>query len=272
MNAHIDSLNLALQPARQRLLNHPIYQSIQDIDGLGELTKYHVFAVWDFMSLLKALQRDLTCVTVPWMPVGSGTTRYLINEIVTGEESDEVPEWLGDPNDRISHFELYRVAMQHMGAETTLIDSFIGELQRGASIETALLHSDLPVGVRDFVGFTFEAIATQQPHIMASIFTFGREDLIPDMFLAFVQRMKESAPGGPLHAFRYYLERHIEVDGDHHSHLAMQMVSELCGDDATRWQEATDWAIQAIEARIGLWDACLTRYNELTKTAQDVAA
>lgn len=262
MNAHIDSLNTALAPVRQRLLTHPIYQAVQDLDGLRDLTKYHAFAVWDFMSLLKALQRDLTCVTVPWMPVGSGTTRYLINEIVTGEESDEMPEWLGDPNDRISHFELYRLAMQQMGAEPTLIDGFLDQLRRGTSVEAALQATDLPEGVRRFVAFTFEAIGTQQPHIMASIFTFGREDLIPDMFLEFVQRMDEAAPG-PLKTFRYYLERHIEVDGDHHSHLAMQMVSELCGEDSGRWQEATDWAIRSIEARIGLWDACLAHYSEL---------
>lgn len=262
MNVHIDRLNAALFPVRQRLLEHPIYQAVQDLDGLRELTKYHAFAVWDFMSLLKALQRDLTCVTVPWMPVGSGSTRYLINEIVTGEESDEMPDWLGDAADRISHFELYRLAMQQMGAETTLIDNFLSELRRGTPLETALQMVELPDGVRQFVLFTFGAIATQQPHIMASIFTFGREDLIPDMFLAFVQRMDDAAPG-PLKTFRYYLERHIEVDGDHHSHLARQMVSELCGDDDSRWQEATDWAIRAIEARIGLWDACLIRCNEL---------
>jgi hypothetical protein len=263
MNAHIDSLNAALQPTRQRLLQHPIYEALQDLDGLRELTKYHVFAVWDFMSLLKSLQRDLTCVTVPWVPVGSGSTRYLINEIVTGEESDEMPEWLGDPESRISHYELYLIAMQHMGAETTLMDQFMAALKQTGNVETALSHADVPEGVRQFVNFSFRAIATNQPHIVASIFTFGREDLIPDMFLAFVQQMEESAPGGPLHTFRYYLERHIEVDGDHHSHLAMQMVSELCGDDETRWQEATDWAIQAIEARIGLWDACLERHKQL---------
>jgi hypothetical protein len=123
MTYRLDQLNTALQPTRQRLLEHTIYATVQDLDGLRELTTWHAFAVWDFMSLLKALQHRLTCVSVPWVPVGSGSTRYLINEIVTGEESDEVPDWLAEfPGQRLSHYELYRLAMRQLGADTGPID------------------------------------------------------------------------------------------------------------------------------------------------------
>ena len=254
----LHQLTTALEPTRQRLLSHPVYATVRDLDGLRDLTTYHAFAVWDFMSLLKALQCNLTSVSVPWVPVGAGSTRYLINEIVTGEESDEAPEWLGVADSHISHYELYRIAMQRLGADTGPIDQFVNAVLAGTSIELALQETNVPEGVRAFVRFTFDVIVTAKPHIMAAVFTFGREDLIPDMFLNLVRELAADAPD-ELRTFRYYLERHIEIDGDHHSHLAMQMVAELCGDDARRWQEATDWAIRSMEARIGLWDAVCER-------------
>jgi len=54
--------------------------------------------------------------------------------------------------------------------------------------------------------------------------------------------------------FKYYIERHIEVDGGHHSELAIQMVSELCGDDNTKWEEATKAAVDSLKMRALLWD------------------
>ncbi len=257
-------LTTALAPTRQRLLDHPVYATVRDLEGLRDLTTLHAFAVWDFMSLLKALQRELTCVSVPWTPVGAGSTRYLINEIVTGEESDEAPAWLGVVNLHISHYELYRIAMQQLGADTAPIDQFVASVMAGTPVQRALQETNVPEDVRQFVQFTFDVIATGKPHVMASVFTFGREDLIPDMFLNLVQSLDADAPD-QLRTFRYYLERHIEIDGDHHSQLAMQMVSELCGDAAGRWQEATDWAIRGLEVRIGLWDAVCERVAVVTQ-------
>jgi Protein of unknown function (DUF3050) len=113
----------------------------------------------------------------------------------------------------------------------------------------------LPVGVRDFLNFTFDII--QEPiHIQAAVFSFGREDLIPDMFLELLQEIAQLHPE-KLETYIYYLQRHIEVDGGHHSHLAMEMVAELCGDDAGKWKEASVAAIMALEKRIQLWDAIL---------------
>lgn len=245
----IHQLQKEIAPVREQLVHHPIYKSVQTLEQLRIFTENHVFAVWDFMSLLKNLQRELTCTEVPWLPRGNANTRYLINEIVIGEESD-----VDENGVRMSHFELYLAAMHQMGANTVVIDRFVEQLRRENTIEEALQKAGVEEGTREFVQQTFAFIATQKPHVTASVFTFGREDLIPAMFLAFINEW-----GGDellrVAKFRYYLERHIEVDGDHHSHLAMQMVEELCGNDPLKWEEATEAALEALRSRIAFWDA-----------------
>ena len=102
-SARIEKLKTEIEPLRQQLIQHDLYKNIRTIEDLHVFMEHHMFAMWDFMSLLKSLQQTLTCTGVPWMPVGSANTRYLINEIVLGEESDVDAE-----GNRISHFELYK--------------------------------------------------------------------------------------------------------------------------------------------------------------------
>jgi hypothetical protein len=244
-----------IEPIRQQLVNHPLYKNITTLTNLHDFMEQHVFAVWDFMSLLKALQQTLTCTTTPWMPVGNANTRYLINEIVTGEESDTDQQ-----GNRTSHFELYLRAMQQAGSGATAIHNLFKVLNDGKHIDEALLIADIPVSARDFVQHTFDVIAGNQPHIQAAVFTFGREDLIPDIFISMVKEIAANFPG-KVGLLVYYLERHIEVDGDHHSHLAYQMTADLCGDDDTKWQQATAGVKEALQARINLWDGILTTIN-----------
>ena len=108
--------------------------------------------------------------------------------------------------------------------------------------------------VIDFVLNTFEVIEQGEPHEQAAVFTFGREDLIPGMFVSFVKELDENT-NHEVSIFQYYLERHIEVDGEHHSHLAYEMTAELCGTDEVKWKEATEAVKAALHARINLWDS-----------------
>ena len=97
----IDNLTNELAPTRERLVYHKLYENLETIEDLKTFMQMHVFAVWDFMSLLKALQQQLTCTTLPWLPTGNPKTRRFINEIVLGEESDEDAK--GNP---MSHYDL----------------------------------------------------------------------------------------------------------------------------------------------------------------------
>lgn len=256
MNTQIDRLKKAIEPFRQEIINHKVYSRINDIEDLRIFMQYHVFAVWDFMSLLKTLQNNLTCTSVPWFPVGSADTRQLINEIVVGEESDV------DLNGtRKSHFELYLDGMDQCGASTLQMLLFIEELKRHGNFEAAYRISEAPLKAKEFVDFTFEIIDSEKNYLQSAIFTFGREDLIPDMFVSVINAMYQTFPD-EISIFKYYIERHIEVDGGHHSHLALQMTANLCGSDDQLWLEAEEAVIQSLKRRIGLWDGI---YEQIEK-------
>ena len=245
----LDIVRSRIAPARARLLAHPLYARMASLDDVRVFMRSHVFAVWDFMSLLKRLQRDLTCVTVPWVPVGDAEVRFLINEIVCGEESDVDPR-----GGRIAHFDLYLRAMHEAGADTYAVEKALASVRAGGSTAAALVSAGVSSGAAAFSGATFSLATNGKSHEVAAAFTFGREDLIPDMFTELVTRLSHEYPG-KLDTFRYYLERHIEVDGGHHGAISLRMVELLCGDDDRKWAEAADASVAAIESRIALWDA-----------------
>lgn len=213
--------------------------------------RYHVFAVWDFMSLLKSLQREMTSVSVPWVPPANREACRLVNEIVLGEESD-----LDSAGRPASHFDLYLGAMNQCSAETSWIDGFLALIRTNKRLEAALSLSPLPESIRKFVGYTFSVIETGNVCRIASAFTFGREDLLPGVFQRIVEHL-DTGHGGILSEFRYYLDRHIELDGEEHGPMAARLIASLCGEDPVHWQEVQETAVASLEHRLALWDGIL---------------
>jgi len=256
MNQHIERIQKVIAPLRQEIINHKVYSVINDLDDLKIFMEYHIYAVWDFMSLLKSLQIGLTCTTTPWFPVGNANTRYLINEIVAGEESD-----VDGAGIRKSHYEMYLEAMDQCGADTTAIYAFIASLKETGDLDTAYTAGRVPKEAQEFVNFTFGVINGGQSHLQSAAFTFGREDLIPNMFISIVGDLNRKFPD-QLSLIKYYLDRHIEVDGDHHSHLALDMTAELCGDNEAYWKAAEEITVMSLKQRINLWNGV---YEEIVK-------
>jgi hypothetical protein len=242
------SIENSLAPFRRQLLHHPLYTKLNSIESIGVFMTYHAFAVWDFMSLVKSLQQKLTCTTVPWIPIGSAGTRRLINEIVWGEESD-----VDLNNTPASHYELYIKAMKEMGADTMPIESLVGAVQDGTAWEVALEQASIPEEIKNFVHFSLSIAVEAPAHVVAGVFTYGREDLIPDLFIHLVRGLANQQ-NSSLDTLVYYLERHIELDGEEHGPMAVQMMRELCENDPFRWEEASVHAQQALEHRLRLWD------------------
>lgn len=237
------------QDERDALFSHKIYNSINNIDDLHIFMENHIFAVWDFMSILKTLQKKLTCTDVPWTPKGGGTPARLLNEIVTEEESD-----IDIYGDYRSHFEMYYQAMNEAGANTKKIESFLNNLHFG--VNKSLDKSSSPMPAINFVKNTFSMLENAPIHVVASMFTFGREEVIPNMFRSIINKIDNDLKGR-LKSFIYYLDRHIGVDEDEHGPAALKMVKVLCQNDETKWDEAAKAAKMTMRARVVFWNEIL---------------
>jgi pyrroloquinoline quinone (PQQ) biosynthesis protein C len=239
-----------IEAARARLLQHPMYAAVDTPEKVRILMQHHVFAVWDFMSLLKRLQRDLTCVEVPWLPPKHPQYARFINEIVLAEESDE-----DGRGNYASHFDLYLEAMHECGAETGPITRFLQALSSGSDPLGALDHAGAPPTVQQFAAHTLQVARHGRSHEVAAAFFYGREDLIPQMFQSLADALEQH--GAPAQRLLYYLHRHIELDADQHGPLAKKLLAHLCDEDPSRRVEAEQVALSSLESREQLWNGVL---------------
>jgi hypothetical protein len=232
---------------RGALLSHSIYNQVTDLASLRIFMELHIFAVWDFMTLIKTLQRRLTCVEVPWMPPQDATSARFVNDIVLGEETDEI-----QPGRYLSHFELYLLAMEEIGANTQSIHAFLQGLRRGYAPAQALAPLSIPATTKHFVLNTLHS-AQRPTHEVAATFLLGREDIIPKMFHRLLGQLEQTS-GIQCDAFRVYLERHMHLDEECHAPMGQKLLMNLCGEDAQKWQDAQRITEQALQCRYFLWN------------------
>ncbi|MCK5945184.1 MAG: DUF3050 domain-containing protein [Planctomycetes bacterium] len=256
-------LQRRLQPLRERLLTHPVYGALRTPADLHTFLGMHVFAVWDFMSLLKALQRRLTCVDEVWRPTGDVESRRLVNEIVLGEESDEVGGGF------TSHFELYLGAIRQAGGSTAAIDEVLRRLDAGDDVARALAAA--PEAARRFSMTTFEIVRSGSLPAIAAAFTLGREDVIPAMFTELLRDLR-AAGAADTSILIDYLDRHVELDGDQHGPMAARLLARVCGADPAAWRQATAAAESSLRARLALWDGVLAALPAVAATSVRPAA
>lgn len=236
---------------QQQLENHPLLNDniINDLTSIQIFMEHHVFAVWDFMSLIKSLQHYVCPSTTCWVPrqkIRSGTAR-LINEIILSEETDIDINGIGS----ISHHDLYCQAMLEVGADANAIEKWVDSVTLHG-FNFSLENCHVPTASAQFMQKTFDFIDSGEPHIIAGAFCFGRETVIPKMFIKLAEQLNITKMDCP--KFHYYLERHIHIDGEEHGPASLAMVEDLCDHDPVHIHEAEQAAIRAILARIKLWD------------------
>jgi hypothetical protein len=235
-------MNQVVTETSLHLSNHDVYKKLNNLDNLRTFMETHVFAVWDFMSLLKRLQNDIAPTSLPWKPSPYGPKAVrLINEIVLGEESD-----LDQNQQPISHFELYLKAMNEVGANTDKMIYFLQDYDL----------SVLSPAVRDFVSFNLDLAMNASLCEVAHVFFYGREKLVPQMFDGILE-VTSSIPN--YQSFNYYLERHVKLDSEEHGPMALELLSTIKSEDPLKDHAKVS---KALLLRKKLWDSVLEEINQ----------
>jgi hypothetical protein len=246
-----DALAKKVHELASQVCNHHVFSRLTSIRAVRVFMEHHVWAVWDFMSLLKSIQAEVAPVSLPWKPPADPESARLINEIVVSEEGDDGPN--GHP---ISHFQAYVQAMKAAGAATFPIEHFTSALDTGVPLTIAITQSQAPAAAKAFVATTF-AITREPIHCRVAAFTLGREEVIPKMFRNVIAGVAQPSVSDPadLSGFLWYLDRHISIDGDRHAPMADRLRARTCLRDEQTQAESLDAACRVLEQRLVLWDA-----------------
>ncbi|MDZ7655221.1 MAG: DUF3050 domain-containing protein, partial [Sulfurimicrobium sp.] len=106
--------------------------------------------------------------------------------------------------------------------------------------------------INSFVSITLDTATKGSVHQVLGSFFFGRENVIPTMFHSLLAHWHIDEKEAPM--FVYYLNRHIELNGDSHGPAAWKIINELAGDDPLAIEQLKSAAEEAIHARHDLWD------------------
>ena len=255
INLSIGRISGLIEPTRAKLMRHPVYTQMSDLRHVQIFMEHHVYAVWDFMSLLKSLQRNFGSFRIPWTPSNHPNAVRLLNEIALAEETDE-----GFHGGYQSHFSMYRDSMVAAGANTEGIDRLIEIVDFEPGNFPDLSHLPIPVSAKQFVNATFDVIQRDDSIEMASTFLYGREDLLPGLFTKIVAEVAQEH-SGRLDEFVNYLNRHIEVDEGEHGPAAERLLDLLCDGQEERIDRAQRAAEASLRHRMILWEGILADYN-----------
>lgn len=247
MTDRIEQLTQKLSPLTFQIGHHSLYQNILSLSNLRLFMEQHVFAVWDFMCLLKELHRRIVSTSAPWFPPKDALSANLINSILVEEEGD-----ITEDGTYASHYDMYINAMEKIGADTQPIKQLLTLLMEGSKIDDAIETIQLRPSTRNFILTTFSFFELEA-HQLAAAFVYGREGITSAMFVPLVKQLEAEENHNnqrQLSTLIYYFKRHIELDNNEHFPKAIKMLDNLIGDDDKKWQEAETTAIKALTARI----------------------
>ena len=136
---------------------------------------------------------------------------------------------------------------------------------------SAFYAGSAPAPARRFATTTFEVVRSGSLPAIAASFTLGREDVIPSMFTELVRDLHRQGHADTTLLIEY-LERHVEVDGEEHGPMAAQLLANVCGDDDDAWRRAEQAAVDALTARLGLWDGVVEALGQPVETTNETSA
>ena len=238
---------MLVEGLQQLAAHHELYSKVTTLPRLRTFMEFHVWCVWDFMCLAKALQNRLGADTPYWTPPTYLDALKKMNGIVDEEETD-----VGPDGGITSHFEAYLGAMDEVGADATKIRMFVGLLRDGVDpIEASRAVGANPAAT-EFIQSTL-AFTTKPSHVIAAVFAFSRERLVPRMLSSLLSTVRSHRIKAD--HLLWYIKRHIDLDDNHHGKASLEIYEDLTGSDAEKISEAMQMTAGAIESRIRFLDS-----------------
>ena len=236
------------------LNNHPLYSSLNNLPRLKFFMERHIYAVLDFMTLVKNLQKKISPMGTLWSPPENPTLCRFIGEIILEEETDQLPT-----GEYLSHFQIYCRALKEIQGNPQMAIEF-SQSPLAPSNKLNFESFLLPKSVRNFLAFNQELIRESKAHTLAASFYFGREKAIPIIFKSILKETLVTEKEAPM--FHFYLGRHIELDSNEHGPKAKEMIKYFCQDKKTLCHEVLLTAKKVIEQRVKFWDEILEEMQE----------
>jgi len=207
-DTRIYSIEFKCAPLLRRLKEHRLCTEVQELDDVKRFLEMHVFAVWDFMSLLKALQMQVTLATAdsPWAPARRQKIARLINETVAIYESD-----VNERGERQSNFSMYLDAMTALGAHTNRMKKCMNIVNHGAGLDKAMAFSGAPKGAADYVRGTFSLVDPKGLHKVAASLAFGRVKTVLFERILEIVSNSPNASDEAKSKLRHYMNRQAEL-------------------------------------------------------------
>jgi hypothetical protein len=161
--------------------------------------------------------------------------------------------------------------MGDIGASTRQFEKFRSLVLIGVPVEVALARTGAPRHVQAFVAHTMALANSGSTEEVLAAFFYGREDIIPEMF----RRLLDTFYGARhnddrLRHFIYYIDRHIELDGDSHGPKGRELLEDLLAKSPHTRVRALRAACSSIKARIGLWNGTLSKLRDSHRVERSV--
>jgi hypothetical protein len=163
--------------------------------------------------------------------------------------------------------------MEDIGASTVQFDNFCSMVRSGVPVDASLTRSGAAQHVQRFVTHTMAVATKARTEEVLAAFFYGREDIIPEMFRRLLKTLYDARQdNNSLRYFIYYIDRHIELDGDSHGPKGRELLESLVANSSDKAERAMRAACGSIEARIGLWDGTLSKLRDSRKSGSSAEA
>jgi hypothetical protein len=140
--------------------------------------------------------------------------------------------------------------MRDIGASTRQFEKFRSLVLVGIPVEVALARIGAPPHVQAFVAHTMALANSGSTEEVLAAFFYGREDIIPEMFGRLLNTLYRAKHNNDrVRNFIYYIDRHIELDGDSHGPMGRELLEDLLANSPNRVEQARRAACSSIDAR-----------------------